>query len=81
VLTFGIYGLGFGIVVLLLAGVSGLTALGALVLLVAPALTAVAGRLLVELRGAVWNLIFWVSFALAIGAALAVMLSMALSGL
>ena len=80
VVTFGLYGLAFGLVLVLLLGFSALTPLGVLVLLLAPTLTALAGRVLMELKGRAWYIIIWATFALAVVMALALMGALIFNG-
>jgi hypothetical protein len=80
VLIFSLYGLGFGILLAMVLGVSGLNPVGILALVAAPLLTAVAGRLLIELKGRVWFFVLWGMFAIAITIALAMVMSVVLSG-
>ncbi|MGC4174642.1 hypothetical protein [Demequina sp.] len=74
-IPFGIYGFGFGLMLALLLGVSGLTPVGVLAVIVAPTLAAVLGRLLVELRGRLWNYVLWGTFGVAVAVALALILT------
>jgi len=79
VIVFGIYGLGFGVLLTLLLGPAALTPLGAVVMFLAPTLTAVAGRLLAQLTGRAWFAILWGTFALAVGLALALIVALIIS--
>lgn len=72
-IVFGLYGLGFGIALTLALGPSALTGVGVAATLLAPALTAVAGRLLVELKGSAWFYVIWGAFGLSMFAALALL--------
>lgn len=74
-LTFALYGFGFGLFLALLLGFSGLTLLGVAVVVLAPTVTAAAGRLLMELRGRVWGIVLWATFGIAIAAALALIIT------
>lgn len=78
-ISFGLVGFGFGLVLVLLLGLGALTGLGALVVLLAPTVAAVAGRLIVELKGTSWLVIIWGAFALAVMAAIAIIMTLALS--
>jgi len=80
VFIFAIYGLGFGIALALLLGLGGVTPVGTAALMAVPLLSAVAGRLLVELDGRAWFYVFWVTFTLAMMAALAVFVPVVFSG-
>jgi len=70
VISFGLWGAGFGLIVVLLGGF-GLTPLGAALLFLSPTLAAVVGRLLVEVRGRGWAITWWVTFTLAVLVAVA----------
>jgi len=80
VATFGLYGAGFGLVLVLLLGFSALTPLGVLVLLLAPTLAAVVGRLLMELKGRAWYIIIWATFSLAVAMTLALLGALIFNG-
>jgi len=73
--TFGLYGFGFGIFLMLLLGFNGLTPMGIAVVVLAPTLTAVAGRLLLELRGLVWEIVLWAAFGIAVAVAFALIIT------
>ena len=77
VFTFAIYGFGFGIVFALLLGMGGVRPLGIATLMVVPLLSAILGRLFVELRGPAWYAVFWVVYVLAMFSALIVVAAVA----
>ena len=67
VAIFALCGLVFGIAAGAMVAASGdVTALGVGALVAAPAISAAAGRLLCELRGAVWNGVVWTLFVIAL---------------
>ncbi len=78
-ISFGLWGFGFGLVMVLLVGIAALTPVGIVVLLAAPTLAAVIGRVLVELRGRGWAITFWVTFTLAVLAAITLVGTVVLS--
>ena len=80
VIVFGIYGLGFGVLLTLLLGPAALTPMGVVAMLAAPTLTAIVARLLVQLTGRAWFIILWGTFALSTGLALALIVSLIISG-
>jgi len=77
VFTFAIFGLGFGIVFALLLGMGGVKPLGIATLMLVPLLSAIVGRLFVELHGRAWYVVFWATYVLAMFSALIILAAVA----
>ena len=82
VATFALVGLAFGIIFGVVIGLEGhVTLIGIISLVAAPAIAAALGRLLCEVRGAIWSGLVWAVFIIALVPSVLVVGLYALSGL
>jgi len=82
VATFAIVGMLFGVIIAVVIGTDGDASwLGIGALVAAPAIAAAGGRLLCELRGAVWSGVLWAVFIIAVVPSVLLVGLYALSGL
>ena len=65
VLTFGYYGLAWGVVAIGLYGLGGNAGAGLLLWLLVPGIAAAGARLLLDVRSVAWTIISWVLYVLA----------------
>ena len=74
VLTFGYYGVAFGVAAVGLYGLGGNAGVGLVLWLLIPGVAAAGARLLLDVRSVGWTIVSWVLYVLAMTAVLAVLM-------